>query len=241
MGSLDTSKEELTVLVTGFGPFKEQYPINPSWEITASLPDYLPPDRVKDPTRQAPSDLPPVRILKHGPVRVNYQTVRGLVPTLWDDPAVKIDYAIHIGMAGPQPVYQIERRGHRDGYDKTDVDGKLLGDEQRRKLEGDKWIWNDVPSELLTDLDIEKIHKRWVERSPANLRLNISEDAGRYLCDFIYFSSLAHLYKQQRPRKVIFFHVPLQPDEESLIRGKELALQLIRAICETGLKKDLTP
>lgn len=72
----------------------------------------------------------------------------------------------------------------------------------------------------------------------ANLRLHISEDAGRYLCDFIYFSSLAHLYKQQRPRKVIFFHVPLQPDQESLSRGKELALQLIRAICETGLGKE---
>ncbi|KAI8961723.1 peptidase [Daldinia sp. FL1419] len=229
MGSLDTPKDELTVLVTGFGPFKEQYPVNPAWEITTSLPDYLPPDRAKDPTRQAPSTLPAVRILKHGPVRVNYQVVRDLVPTLWDDPQQKVDYVIHIGMAGPQHVYSIERRGHRDGYDKYDVDGQLLRDEQRHKLEGDKWIWHDVPEELTTDLEIGKIYKRWVERSP------ISDDAGRYLCDFIYFSSLAHLYKQQRTRRVVFFHVPLHPDPESLSRGKELALQLIRSICETSL------
>ncbi|KAI2464373.1 peptidase [Annulohypoxylon bovei var. microspora] len=238
MGSLDASKDELTVLVTGFGPFKVQYPVNPAWEITASLPDYLPPDRVKDPARQSAPGLPPVRILKDGPVRVSYEVVREMVPQLWDDPPQKIDYVIHIGMAGPQPVYSIERRGHRDGYDKPDVDGELLGDEQRRKREGDKWIWHDAPPELLTDLDIENIYKRWVERSPDDLRLQLSEDAGHYLCDFIYFSSLAHLYKQQKPRKVIFFHVPLNPDEASLGRGKELALQLIRSICEVGFKRE---
>ncbi|KAI1807387.1 peptidase [Daldinia bambusicola] len=238
MGSLGSTKDELTVLVTGFGPFKEQYPVNPAWEITASLPDYLPPDRVKDPTRQTPSALPPVRILKHGPVRVNYQVVRDLVPILWDSPEQKVDYVIHIGMAGPQHVYSIERRGHRGGYDKQDVDGQFLGDEQRHKIEGDKWIWHDVPEELLTDLEIGRIHKRWVERSPDNLRLQISDDAGHYLCDFIYFSSLAHLYKQGRPRKVIFFHVPLHSDPEPVSRGKELALQLIRSVCEVGLQQE---
>ncbi|KAI1399969.1 peptidase [Hypoxylon fuscum] len=241
MGSLDAFKEdELTVLVTGFGPFKEQYPVNPAWEITASLPDYLPSERAKDPAgRQAPANLPAVRILKHGPVRVNYEVVRSLVPTIWDNPAQKVDYVIHIGMAGPDHVYSLERRGHRDGYDKQDVDGQLLGDDQRRKREGDQWIWHDVPEELLTDLDIEKIYKRWVERTPDDIHLKISDDAGHYLCDFIYFSSLAHLHKQQRPKKVVFFHVPLHPDEESISRGKELALQLIRSIAEFGLKKEL--
>ncbi|KAI1107709.1 peptidase [Jackrogersella minutella] len=241
MGSIDASKDELTVLVTGFGPFKVQYPVNPAWEITASLPDYLPPDRAKDPARQtASSTAPAVRILKDGPVRVNYEVVRNLMPSLWDDPEQKIDYVIHIGMAGPQPVYSIERRGHRDGYDKPDVDGQLLGDEQRRKREGDKWVWSDVPAELITDLDIENIYQRWVQRSPDNLRsqLRLSEDAGHYLCDFIYFSSLAHLHKLQRPKKVIFLHVPLNPDEQSLRRGKELALQLIRSVCEVGLKQE---
>ncbi|KAI1375526.1 peptidase [Hypoxylon crocopeplum] len=237
MGSLDAFKDELTVLVTGFAPFKEQYPVNPAWEITSSLPDYLPADRAKDPIQQSVSTLPAVRILKHGPVRVNYEVVRGLVPKLWDNPEQKIDYVIHIGMAGPQLVYSLEKRGHRDGYDKQDVDGQLLGDDLKRKQEGDGWIWHGVPEELLTDLDIEKIYKRWVELSPDGLNLRMSEDAGHYLCDFIYFSSLAHLYKQQRPKKVIFFHVPLHPDQESLNRGKELALQLIRSICESGLGK----
>ncbi|OTB03100.1 hypothetical protein M426DRAFT_187521 [Hypoxylon sp. CI-4A] len=241
MGSLDPSKDELTVLVTGFGPFKEQYPVNPSWEIVASLPDYLPPVRAKDPTGrvQAPSssssEAPAVRILKHGPVRVNYEVVRDLVPKLWDDATRKVDYVVHVGMAGPQHVYSIERRGHRDGYDKKDVDGQLLGDEQRRKREGDGWIC-DVPAELVTDLDIDKIYQRWVDLSPDNLKLQISGNAGHYLCDFIYFSSLAHLYKQERDKKVIFLHVPLHADQGFLDRGKELVLQLIRSVCEIGVR-----
>ncbi|KAI0443315.1 hypothetical protein F4803DRAFT_550245 [Xylaria telfairii] len=238
MGSIDASQKEVAVLVTGFGPFKEAYPVNPAWEIVALLPDYLPADRVKDVAHRSVRDLPPVRIVKlPGPVRTSYEYTRDLVPKLWDDAERKIDYAVHIGMAGPQLVYQIERRGHRDGYSVADVDGKFLDDEKRHAEQGDRWIWHGVPPELLSDFDIDDVHRRWVERSPRNLDIRVSEDAGRYLCDFIYYSSLAHLWKQQRTRKVVFFHVPLHSDPESLKRGVELVLTLIRSIVESELEK----
>lgn len=83
--------------------------MNPAWEIAALLPDYLPADRVKDAAHRSVRDLPPVRIVKlPGPVRTSYEYTRDLVPKLWDDAERKIDYAVHIGMAGPQLVYQIE-------------------------------------------------------------------------------------------------------------------------------------
>lgn len=97
---------------------------------------------------------------------MNYEVVRGLVPKLWESPQRKIDFALHIGMAGPQPVYSLERLAHRDGYRLKDVDGNFLGDEERREKEGDKWVWNDTPTELTTELDIKEIYKSWVERSP---------------------------------------------------------------------------
>ncbi|KAI0398448.1 putative pyroglutamyl peptidase type I [Xylariaceae sp. FL0594] len=274
MGSVEIDGKELAVLVTGFGPFREEYPVNPSWEIASRLPAYLPADRAKDVAarRSAAADiapLPPVRIHKLGPVRVNYEVVRGLVPGIWDggiqvaeknvaagesqsenDDGVgseggggggygddKYDFVIHIGMAGEEPHYDIERRGHRDGYFLRDVDDELLGDEARQEKEGKNWIWHDVPKELQTDLDINDVHRRWVERSPSALDLRVSEDAGRYLCDFIYFSSLAHLYKQGRERKVVFFHVPAFPDEASVQLGVELALNLIRSIAESELER----
>ncbi|KAK7757808.1 hypothetical protein SLS62_000186 [Diatrype stigma] len=224
-------------------PFKELYPRNPSWEIASSLPDYLPPERAKDASARRPVGslplLPRVRILVHPePIRVNYEVVRDLVPTLWDGSAPgqrKIDFAVHIGMAGPQAVYNLERLAHRDGYRLRDVDGNLLGDEERRKREGEDWAWHGVPSELTTELDIEEIYKTWVERSPKTegTTLGISDDPGRYLCDFIYFSSLAHLWKQQRPRKLLFLHVPAGSSAEKVALGRELMLQLIRSIAES--------
>lgn len=64
-------------------------------------------------------------------------------------------------------------------------------------------------------------------------KLRISEDAGRYLCDFIYFSSLAHLTKNQRPRKVVFLHVPSTPGPENTTLGRTLLLQLVKSIAQS--------
>ncbi|WQF78108.1 Putative peptidase C15, pyroglutamyl peptidase I [Colletotrichum destructivum] len=246
MGSQIDSQDEFTVLVTGFGPFKAQYPVNPSWEIARSLPTYLPPLRAKNP-KDHPSTssssparpLPPVRILVHPEaIRVNYQTVRALVPQLWD-PAThpRIDAAVHIGMAGPRLFYSVERRGHRDGYSFPDVDGNRLGDEERRREEGDGWVWHGMPPEIETGLDLEEVLVRWRGHSPEGSDLRISEDAGHYLCDFIYFSSLSLLWKAQKHRRVTFLHVPSDASEESVARGTELTLQLIRSIAESELRR----
>lgn len=67
--------------------------------------------------------------------------------------------------------------------------------------------------------------------------MRISEDAGHYLCDFIYFSSLAHLYKAERERKVLFLHVPSDASEHSVAIGRELLLQLVRSVVESEVAK----
>lgn len=63
-----------------------------------------------------------------------------------------------------------------------------------------------------------------------------SEDAGRYLCDFIYYSSLARLWKRHEKRRVVFFHVPVDSDQESLLEGKEVTIALIRALVQSGYR-----
>ena len=121
------------------------------------------------------------------PIKVCYTTVRKLVPELWhldedsqdaknagggDDEGAeakpKIDFAIHIGMAGPDLHYSIERRGHRDGYAMKDVCGDFLKDQPRRVREGKDWVWDGVPAELLTDLDLDDVLKRWQANSPVS-------------------------------------------------------------------------
>ncbi|KAK3693725.1 hypothetical protein B0T22DRAFT_436885 [Podospora appendiculata] len=246
MGSTDPTQDELTVLVTGFGPFKQDFPVNPSWEITKDLPNYLPPLRAKGKASRssAPVVLPSVHLLVHPePIRVNYETVRELVPKLWDlerttEPdRPKIDIAIHIGMAGPRPFYCIERQAHRDGYAMKDVDNEFLRDQERRVRQGKDWVWYGQPKELLTDFDLDDVLSRWKDNSPDGLDLRISDDAGHYLCDFIYFSSLAHLHKAGEKRNVVFLHVPCDSSEQSIATGKELLLQLIRSIAESEVTR----
>ena len=60
-----------------------------------------------------------------------------------------------------------------------------------------------------------------------------SGDAGRYLCDFIYYSSLAELWKRDEERRVVFLHVPVESDELSIARGREVLIELIRALVQS--------
>ena len=108
------------------------------------------------------------------PIRVNYKRVRELVPEFWDRPASEsggktdFDLAIHIGMAGPRPYYQIERRGHRQGYKSKDVDGETLADEDEGG-HGNDWVWYGCPDELETELDMADVLGRWQALSPVSL------------------------------------------------------------------------
>jgi pyroglutamyl-peptidase len=63
--------------------------------------------------------------------------------------------------------------------------------------------------------------------------VRISEDAGHYLCDFIYYSSLSELWNQQRPRKALFLHVPADASPDNIEKGRDLTLNLIRSIVES--------
>ena len=104
-----------------------------------------------------------MRILTYPePIRVNYKVVRSLVPSLWDEPVLErnVDIAVHIGMSGPPPIYHIERRGHRTGYDSEDVDHKKLEDGEQGKR-GEDWIWYDMPDVLETELDTSDVLSRW--------------------------------------------------------------------------------
>lgn len=104
---------------------------------------------------------------------MSYEVVRELVPKLWSDAGDRgeddvPDIVLHIGMAGPRPFYQIERRGHREGYRSPDVDGRFLEDEEEGG-HGEGWIWYGCPDELETQLDMPDVLERWKTHSPVCL------------------------------------------------------------------------
>jgi pyroglutamyl-peptidase len=91
--------------------------------------------------------------------------VREVVPALWERDTgggKKIDFMVHVGMAGGRDFYSVERRGHRDGYAMGDVDGVVLGDE--RGTEG--WVWEGCPVELESGVDVDDVWRRWRRALP---------------------------------------------------------------------------
>jgi pyroglutamyl-peptidase len=65
-------------------------------------------------------------------------------------------------MASGRRFYSVERRGHRDGYNMPDVDGLFLGDEEKER-KGEKWEWQEMEEEILTDCDVDDLWRRWKE------------------------------------------------------------------------------
>lgn len=150
-------------------PFKNDYPRNPSWDIAASLPTYLPIVNAKAPSALRATELPPVRIVVHPePVRVTYSAVRELIPRLWKPEfsgVPRIDFVLHIGMASPRPQYVLEQVGDRDGYTLRDLDNTLPAQDPSRA----DWPWVGVPSQLTTELDVVDVRARWEQHLPVGV------------------------------------------------------------------------
>lgn len=154
-------------------------------------------------------------------------------------------------MANNANEYRVEKQGHRDGYDVSpkkgtptlDVDGRTLREceEEMGLGEGEYWrgCLETIQSTLDVDDIVERMHLRnrkgagGEKRLPEGIAVKASDNAGFYLCDFIYYSSLAHFWKnngEEGERKVVFLHVPPESDDEVLEKGREVTLALIRAM-----------
>ncbi|QDS71436.1 hypothetical protein FKW77_003544 [Venturia effusa] len=216
---------EVTVLVTGYGPFLNQVPINPSWSITSILPDRLP----------ATSSSPKIRIIKYPhPIRVAYQTVLDLVPKLLDpvEGEVQADIVLHIGLAAGRPFYTLERQSPRSPYwTGRDVDNQIFSQEKTDQL----WPLLKFPQFLKPTFDANDVYERWKAHLPnPNTDVRPSSDPGNFLCGFIYYMSMSWFWrKQAEERPVMFLHVPLLTGEEQIEEGRDVAVGLIKALVES--------
>lgn len=76
--------------------------------------------------------------------------------------------------------------------------------------------------------------------------LRPSDDPGRYLCDFTYYSSMVEYWRRDHKstRPVMFLHVPGGTTDQDIARGKKVALGLIEALVaskqELSAKQDLS-
>lgn len=118
---------------------------------------------------------------------------------------------IHFGVSAKSQIIQLEKRGHNITGCSPDIEGVA---DSGKIVEG-------LPGTIETGIDTARLRK---ELNANGFPCEVSENAGDYLCNYIYFKSLIIV-----PEKVLFVHVP--PEEFlSIEKLKEFSLELIRTL-----------
>ena len=174
MGDLE---KEGPVLITGFGPF-HHHKVNASWEAVKELRE-MGVEHSGKTVRLETREIPVV-----------YETVSKEVPKLWED--LKPCLCVHVGVS-PYNVIKLEKFGNNCGY--------FMRDENLRHPP-DGMCAKSGPETIQTVFRLEDICER-AAGNQADVKFETSENAGQFLCDFLYYTSL-HVNKGP----VVFVHVP---------------------------------
>ncbi|XP_036410420.1 pyroglutamyl-peptidase 1-like isoform X2 [Megalops cyprinoides] len=124
-------------------------------------------------------------------VPVEYQTVQSLVPSLWERYHPQL--VVHVGVSGMATTITLEKCGHNHGY--TGLDNCSFCPDTKCCVDGGPECIDSV-------IDMDSVCKR-VSTSGLGVAVSVSKDAGRYLCDYTYYTSL---YLSQG--RSAFIHVP---------------------------------
>ncbi|KAG8824135.1 hypothetical protein FRC19_002458 [Serendipita sp. 401] len=235
------------VVITGFGPFMS-ITDNPSFKINQSLPSTLTVYRNKKPQTITLERYPDA-------IHVAYESVLQIIPQIYDQYASEshkpalLPFFIHIG-AGYSGHYAIERLAHRDGYVLSDVEDKQPPLQNAEFLAGSR-ISNqkamkspiaargfptlDNKDTLQTEIDVNSVVED-VRRDVEGLTMPVqsSNDPGRFLCDFIYYTSLheaAARFGEEGLKRVLFVHVP---PNGTLEEGVKVLEAIIKSIVTRG-------
>uniref|UniRef100_A0A224YXE0 Pyroglutamyl peptidase i n=1 Tax=Rhipicephalus zambeziensis TaxID=60191 RepID=A0A224YXE0_9ACAR len=169
------SENEPTVLLTGFGLFRD-YGHNSSNEVVKAL---------------AKTGIPGTRLVTKE-VPVEYDTVSSVVPRLWEE--LKPDLVVHCGMNATARNLVVENQAYNGSYCAADNKGAV-------PKQGLCCGVSPQNERLSTCFDLVALTEK-LKTAGCPVPVETSNDAGRYLCEFIYFTSL------RISPWTVFIHVP---------------------------------
>ncbi|XP_061775772.1 pyroglutamyl-peptidase 1-like [Nerophis ophidion] len=150
------------VLVTGFEPFGD-HAVNSSWVAVQEL------------ERLGLGDAVDLHVCE---VPVEYQAVQSLLPSLWERHTPQL--VVHVGVSGLASTVTLEQCGHNKGYRRLD---------NCSFCPASQCCMEEGPDCISSVLDMDTVCRR-VADSGLGVAVSVSKDAGRYLCDYTYYSSL---------------------------------------------------
>ncbi|XP_072219974.1 pyroglutamyl-peptidase 1-like isoform X1 [Leuresthes tenuis] len=164
------------IVVTGFEPFGE-HTVNSSWVAVQEL------------GRLGLGEEVHLYVCE---VPVEYQAVQELLPSLWKEHQPQV-LVVHVGVSGLATTVTLEQCGHNKGYKRLDNCSFCPASHS---------CMENGPDCIKSVLDMNTVCKR-VNDSNIGVTVSVSKDAGRYLCDYTYYTSL---YLGQG--HAAFVHVP---------------------------------
>ncbi|KAL7416474.1 hypothetical protein BDY24DRAFT_379828 [Mrakia frigida] len=146
----------------------------------------------------------------------------------------EFDAMIHCGVASRfRGGVRIEQRGRRSGYISAGSDGLPAPKDGVENWAGGK----EEEDELWTTVDAKGC-RDWLEKEMGVEHITTSDDAGRYLCEFIYATSLSASRRSGSTSiPVLFVHVPdLRPSTKPYEKGDPIYTQedvseVLKRIC----------
>eukprot|EP00747_Dinoflagellata_sp_TGD_P147792 gnl/TRDRNA2_/TRDRNA2_176852_c0_seq4.p1 gnl/TRDRNA2_/TRDRNA2_176852_c0~~gnl/TRDRNA2_/TRDRNA2_176852_c0_seq4.p1 ORF type:complete len:327 (-),score=47.94 gnl/TRDRNA2_/TRDRNA2_176852_c0_seq4:622-1602(-) len=219
------------VFLTGFGQFPG-VTVNASWEAVRALAQQSPTIRVGGRTYRLRTPA--------GPVDVSYRAVDeaaaaghfGAVPAPQANRGSKkppLRLVIHAGVAMPGPV-RLEAKARNQGYRSPDV--------RREVKAGGACVppcdANGVRAAPCrgTCLDLSRVCAS-IRKSKCGVNVEVSDDAGLYLCEYIYYKSLRLAEVNADSPAVLFVHVPPIGQPYSLPQ----LVEALRAVVQASLEQ----
>lgn len=178
-----------------------------------------------------------------------------IIPTMWsgnrqvyepgcpEEQKIRVDAMLHLGM-NFQSTWAVEKRARRDGYDWVGDDGVPLPKHNGGK--GQRW--EGLPDVLKPAFDVDKIVGGLQAVLPVltcwprpttltgtaltfltqGTPTVISTDAGLMYCEFIFYSSLATLYRRnEMPRALFLHHAGKMSSPAGIAEGARVATSAI--------------
>ncbi|KAH7101499.1 peptidase C15, pyroglutamyl peptidase I-like protein [Auriculariales sp. MPI-PUGE-AT-0066] len=225
---------DVHVLITGFGPFLD----------TKNNPSYASSKPLNGTTLSVPGQSVKIHITVIE-VLVTYEEVMAVVTGLHAIPPVLparfgvtppplgYQFVLHMGQGLPGFI-ALETIAHGSGYEMIDVHGKYAPIITNAKKKSTKVVRgprsHGLDDELATDIDVEQL-VQFLNKTDKNVQ--VSDDPGRYLCDFIFYASLAQAQLQKAgdptssPAKVLFMHVPPPEEPHTVAQMTETVKRLV--------------
>ncbi|KAJ8716948.1 hypothetical protein PYW08_005347 [Mythimna loreyi] len=188
-----------TVLMTGFGDFATVKG-NLSWLGVDSMDqDHI--ERTYD------------IIFYKKKIEVSYKAVDSGIPKLLAE--LQPDLIINCGLHETSPGFRLETQANKRYYKIHDNEGLCPPNNVHS---------TDGPDTIKTDMDVVKLCELFnATPKVAGLTAAVSNDAGLFVCEYIYYATLAH----RRGAKALFVHVPGKGfTKEQIAIGLERILEI---------------